>query len=216
VTPSKNCPSELRFGSLLVYSPQGKSDLSNRSRQVVRHIKNCRKDHIARVGERFAELAAAGRFGELLGSDVVLVPTPRRSPPVPDMLWPALEISRELERRGLCASVQPLLERHRPVPKSALQTRGSERPSPDAHHTSMRCLDTLQTEPSRITIVDDIVTRGSTMLGCAWTLATRFPDVAISALAVVRTMSGSEITEILAPVDDGNIHMQRGAPRREP
>ena len=216
MTPSKNCPSELRFGSLLVYSPQGTSELSDRSRQVVRHIKNCRRDHIARVGERFAELTAAGRFADLLGPEVVLVPAPRRSPPVKDMLWPALEISREMERRGLCASVQPLLERHAPVPKSALKTKGRERPSPDAHRASMRCLAAVQTGPSRITIVDDIVTRGSTMLGCAWTLADQFPNTAIQALAVVRTMTGSEITEVLAPVDDGRISLQRGIPRRKP
>lgn len=110
-----------------------------------------------------------------------------------------------------------MLERHAAVPKSALVTKGTERPTPEQHAASMRCTSAQATPPTVITIVDDVVTRGSTLLGCAWVLAGRFPEATIRALAVVRTMSGIETIEsILDPVDQGRIHLRSRLPRRDP
>lgn len=209
-------PSELRFGSLLVYAPQGTSDLSNQSRQVVRHLKNCRAAILQRVGLRFAEQVTLGRFQGILGPDVLLVPAPRSSPAVKDMNWPALRISKELQDRHLCGGISCMLERHAPVAKSALVTKGSERTTPEQHAASLRCTMTPSAPRTPITIIDDVVTRGSTLLGCAWVLAERFPEASICALAVVRTMSGLEVESILDPVDDGRICLRSGSPRREP
>lgn len=209
-------PSELRFGSLLVYAPQGTTPLSIRSREVVRHVKNGRANYLARIGSRFEESWQSGRFVDLLGPDILLVPAPRSSPDIEDMNWPALRISRELEARELCAAVACLLERHTPVAKSALASRGAERPSPEQHAASIRCRSTPMFPPSRITIVDDVVTRGSTLLACAWVLAERFPRAAIGALAVVRTMSGVEIESILEPLDTGTIRLLGSMSRRDP
>lgn len=209
-------PSELLFGSLLVYAPQGTSEPSVQSQQVARHIKNCRTTYIRRVGLRFRECFERGLFRDMLGPEVALVPVPRSPPGVKDMLWPALRICEELRERGLGEDVERLLERHRAVAKSALTSRGAERPSPDEHEASLRCVSVLKQARGHITIVDDVVTRGSTLLGCAWTLARCFPDATIRALAVVRTMSGHEVEEILAPIDDGRIYMRAGVPRREP
>lgn len=212
-------PSELTFGSLLVYSPQGTAAQSVRSRQVARLIKNCRGPYIERVGLRFAELVADGMFQDLLGPGVTLVPAPRSSPTPPTVkgfLWPALRVCRELRDRGLCDDVDRLLERRTAVTKSALASKGTERPSPAQHLASLQCSETLSPASDRITIVDDIVTRGSTLLGCAWALAERFPDSRIRALAVVRTMSGHEVEDILSPVDTGRIYLRGEVPRREP
>lgn len=132
------------------------------------------------------------------------------------MNWPALRISRELEDRRLCGGIACVLERHVPVAKSALVTKGVERPTPEQHAASLRCTSEPNAPPMQITIVDDVVTRGSTLLGCAWVLAERFPEATIRALAVVRTMSGLEVGSILDPVDDGRIYLRSGSPRREP
>ena len=91
-------PSELQFGSLLVYAPQGIGEESVRSQQVARHIKNCRKPYMERVGLRLAEQIEAGMFGELLGTQVTLVPVPRSSPTVEHMHWPALRICSQLAK----------------------------------------------------------------------------------------------------------------------
>ena len=209
-------PSEILFGSLLVYAPQGTSKESVQSQQVARHIKNSRASHVERVGLRITEQMETGVFGELLGAQVTLVPVPRSSPTVEHMHWPALRICSELEKRGLCKSVERLLERHTSVAKSALVTKGAKRPSPADHKASLRCLSELVPAPARITLVDDVVTRGSTLLGCAWALAARFPDVPIRALAVIRTMSKQEVTSILSPIESGRIYLRGDQPRREP
>jgi predicted amidophosphoribosyltransferase len=180
---------------------------------VVRHLKSGREAILARIGSRFAEQVAIGRFLDMLGPDVLLVPAPRSSLTDKDMNWPALRIGRELERQRLCRGLACLLERHAPVPKSARLSKGADRPTPDQHAASLR----FTLPPSRITIVDDVVTRGSTLLGCAWVLAEQFPRARICALAAVRTMSGlGAIETMLDPVDDGRIFLRANSPRREP
>lgn len=216
MAPPTRSPSELRYAALLAYSPDGDSEISRRSAKAVADIKNCLPDHLLRIGQRFEDAFNAGRFRGFLGEDVLLVPAPRSAPfRVKDAVWPAMRICRELEGRRLCRGLAPLLVRHQRVTKSALHRRGRDRPSPLDHENSMRCADVLLATPSRITIVDDVVTRGSTFLGCARVLATRFPNAELRALAVVRTMSKQEIIAMLDPVE-GSIRMTKGGPRRDP
>ena len=47
--PSTRSLSELRFGALLVYSPDGVEEASRRSAKAVADIKNCLPDYIARI-----------------------------------------------------------------------------------------------------------------------------------------------------------------------
>lgn len=116
---------------------------------------------------------------------------------------------------GFGASVALLLTRHKAVPKSALQRKGVDRPGPDAHAESIRATPLLLA-PSRITIVDDVVTRGSTLLGCAWVLCGALPKAQVRGLAAVRTMSGVEIEQMLDVVEGGRIFVRGGQPHREP
>ncbi|MBI5853012.1 MAG: hypothetical protein HZB39_18535 [Planctomycetes bacterium] len=155
-------------------------------------------------------------FRHFLGDDVVLVPAPRSAPfKTKDSAWPARRICTVLAAHRLCASVEELLERHTAVKKSALMRKGADRPGPEQHEATLRCAEVLVQPPTRITIVDDVVTRGATLLGCAWVLAARFPETQVRALAIVRTMSKQEVTTMLDPVE-GRIWMQNGVPRREP
>ena len=57
------------------------------------------------------------------------------------------------------------------------------------------------TTPTSITIVDDVVTRGSTFLAMHQRLAEAFPLAEIRCFAVVRTMSGIEVDQIMSPVE---------------
>jgi hypothetical protein len=216
VAPSARSPSEVRFAALLVYSPDGLGEASRRSAKAVADIKNCLPDYITRIGERFEETFRNGMFREFLGDDVLLVPAPRRAPfKTKDAAWPAQKICDALASRKLCAGVEPLRVRHTAIRKSALLRKGADRPGPEEHETTIRCADILAQPPPRITIVDDVVTRGATLLGCARVVAARFPSCEVRALAVVRTMSKQEITAMLEPVE-GRIRLQNGAPRREP
>ncbi|MBL9079221.1 MAG: hypothetical protein JNL08_17090 [Planctomycetes bacterium] len=214
--PSRRSLSEVRFAALLVYGPDGTQEASRRSARAVADIKNCLPDYIERIGERFDEAFRDGRFGDFLGDDVVLVPVPRSAPfKSKDAAWPARRICDALAVRRLCAGVESLLERHTAVRKSALVRKGAERPGPSDHENTIRCVDILAQAPRRITIVDDVVTRGATLLGCARVVAARFPDCEVRGLAVVRTMSKQEIMTMLDPIE-GHIRIVHGTPRREP
>ena len=217
MAPSPRSPSDLRFASLLVYSPDGVEEASRRSAKAVADIKNCLPDHLARIGELLEQGFGNGRFRDFLGEEVLLVPAPRSAPfKSKDAAWPARRICESIASRGLCAGVEPLLERHQAVKKSALIRKGTDRPGPEDHAATIRCSRLLAPASRRVTIVDDVVTRGSMLLGCAGVLAVRFPDLEIRDLAIVRTMSKQEIAAMLDPVDDGRIWIQNGVPRRKP
>ena len=216
MTRPPSCLSELRFAALLQYSPDGKTEMSQWSREHTRRIKRGSPAHIERIGLRSAEWAATGQLADFLGEDVALVPVPR-SKPFKDAgaLWPAKRIAEELARRGLAGVVLPLLERKEPIEKSALQRAGSKRPGPEDHLRTIAVVHVLQASGRRIVLVDDVVTRGATLLGCATLLRRVLPDVEIVAFAAVRTVSGKEIEEMLAPVT-GTISLVNGRPHREP
>jgi hypothetical protein len=216
VGPRARSRSELPFASLLVYSPDGESEASRASAHAVTEIKNGRPSHIARIGLRFAEAVARGQFAQFLGPAVFLVPAPRSAPfKSRDAAWPARLVCDVLAAHGLCAGVLNLLVRHTSVKKSALLRKGADRPGPDQHEATLRIDDVALPPTPQITIVDDVVTRGATLLGCARVLASRLPQTEVRALAVVRTMSKKEVATMLEPVE-GRIWMRDGQPRREP
>jgi orotate phosphoribosyltransferase-like protein len=67
----------------------------------------------------------------------------------------------------------------------------------------------------RLIIVDDVVTRGATLLACYARLSEAYPDVPISVFALIRTMSGAEIAKMLDPVT-GTIKLQNRQVYRKP
>jgi hypothetical protein len=182
----------------------------------VRGIKNGRSDFIARVGELVKGTCSEGHFPGFFGADVLLVPAPRSVPFITnDALWPAMRICQEMLARGVCRDVQGLLVRHTPVPKSAFLRQGKDRPDPDEHVRTIRVDSPFGVACRRIVIVDDVVTRGSTLLGCARVLAAVFPEAEIQAFAAVRTVSDDDVDRVLHPLI-GSIFMQSGRPRRDP
>ena len=61
----------------------------------------------------------------------------------------------------------------------------TDRPSPTAHLESLRVTGRLL-ETETLTLVDDVVTRGSTFLGCAMALRGAYPAVDVRAFAFLR------------------------------
>lgn len=151
-----------------------------------------------------------------LAADAVLVPVPRSRPlKDPGALWPAMRIAEELVRRGLGLEVRPLLVRKAPLEKSALRRDGARRPTPEDHMRTIAVGDVLAVGSRRIVLVDDVVTRGATLLGCASLLMSALPQIEVGAFAAVRTMSSAEIGAMLAPVT-GLITYRAGRLHREP
>ncbi|MGI0074656.1 MAG: hypothetical protein ACREA5_01800 [Nitrosotalea sp.] len=114
------------------------------------------------------------------------------------MLWASQRITRALINNGLGKKSEECLERIIALPKSS-KSIPANRPKPFQHYESMRVKELLF-NPEEIVLVDDVVTRGATILGAVNRLTEAFPDARIRAFAVMRTMSNPEkFSEIVDP-----------------
>lgn len=130
-------------------------------------------------------------------------------------LWPAKSICMAMVEEGLAADTAPLLLRTSSVSKSAFAKPG-ERPNPADHYATTEVSQLLPLGHSgRIVLVDDVITRGSTLLGMYRRLREALPNAEIHCYAVVRTFSGTEFEGMLDPVS-GHIHFENGKLLREP
>lgn len=144
------------------------------------------------------------------GPDVFLVPAPRSAPLVPSALWPGERICNALLAQGFAKATLPIVKRINPIPKSATAPLGG-RPSVEQQYSSLEVQRTL-VAPARIVVVDDVVTRGATLLATAARLRDAFPEAAIEAFALIRTRGFvGEIEKILDPVVDGTISTLSGS-----
>lgn len=204
----------LEYASCYAYSPRGTSALAARSRQLCYRIKAAEADAFTLSARRVREYYDHGRFGRFFGDEVTLVPVPGRAPLAPGAESRTEKICVAFLQCALGRESQALLERVRPVVKSAFAAPG-ERPTAAEH------LDTLGLRPAfpapkRILLVDDVVTRGATLLAAATRLRTTFPDASILAFALVRTESYDELRAIRDPCE-GVIELNAvGATQRRP
>lgn len=162
-----------------------------------------------RIRERALEFTS-----EFLNADTALVPMPRSGLLRLGALWPALEIAESLRAEGFGQSVVPSLKRVIPVPKAAT-SRAEERPKARAHFESLELMDPLAL-PAKITLVDDVVTRGAQLFGAAWKIWAMRPNVEVRAFAVIRTVSALEEFSATADPCTGRIEWRDEECRRRP
>jgi len=190
--------SEVRFGSFIVYSPRGVSDVSLRSRSLSYGIKHGRDETLRAIVARLVQELPGSVLEAVLAPDVTLVPAPRSAPLFAGAFWPARWISEALVAAGLGARVVPCLERREQVLKSAFQPMGL-RPNVRKHYETIGVTG-LPLGGGRLTIVDDVVTKGSTLLAAASRLAEMFPDAEICTFALIRTMGRQpDVDKIVEP-----------------
>lgn len=197
--------SEIRFGSFLVYAPRGTNEISRRAQQFVRALKEERligappqppSDYAAR---RLAEERPVALFDDLFADSPLLVPVPRSSLPVEGGIWPASNIASALVRHGIGAAVLPCLKRVKAVPKSAFAASGT-RPKPIDHYESMQAVK-MVTDRRSLCLVDDVITKGATLLAAATRLQETYPQAKVTAFALVRTLGFvDDIERIIEPV----------------
>jgi hypothetical protein len=198
--------SEIEFGSYLIYSPQGTSDVSKRSKNVCITVKEDKflfiKGKPVRaipfLIENFARKIADSDLKSFISEETTLVPAPRSSPVKTGGLFPAKVICENMARVFKCKT-EELIVREMPVPKAAF-AKPSERPNASRHFSSLKVVVNPQTEFYKfnsLLVVDDVVTTGSMLLACVSRLKERFPQSNIKAFSLIRTMSKVEITEIV-------------------
>lgn len=193
--------SGLPCGSLFVYATKGQTDLSRSIRYFILNIKQGRIEPKTR--KAYAVLAAHRLASEhpavlmpFFGEDVALVPVPGSGLTKPNTVWPAQDICEALQEAGLVHFVVPMLRRAAPVPKSA----GSiNRPLASQHAESFALAPPLDFPYKRILLVDDVVTRGCTLLGAAARVRQAFPEIPLTAFALARVQSEGEATVPRAP-----------------
>ncbi|MEK6982929.1 MAG: hypothetical protein AABX33_00005 [Nanoarchaeota archaeon] len=195
--------SELKFGSYLTYSPHGKSDLAKRSKNIMIYLKSERsignppKFMSQFVAEKIKESIDQMPFKHFFSQDASLVPIPKSSLMQPNTLWASEKIANALSKQAF-GDFYPCLKRTKPLPKAAYAVP-SNRPKAIDHYNSVEC-QPLVHRPKVIVLIDDIITRGSTLLGCASRLREIFSDVPICAFAVIRMMSDpDDFTKIEDP-----------------
>jgi len=211
--------SEVKFGSLLTYSPHGSSEKERESKAVMMNLK---QDNVLGSGILTSEYIAQAikkdigkfPFADYFNSNTILIPTPKSSLLQKDTLWVPQRITSALINNGLGKASEECLERVIALPKSS-KSSPANRPKPLQHYESMG-VKKLLFEPEEIVLVDDVITRGATILGAVNRLVEVFPTAQIRAFAVMRTMSNpEEFSEIVDPCV-GTIRLSGENARRNP
>lgn len=197
---------ELEFGSFLTYSPHGNSETELLSKTVMSDLKNDRYITVDSRQILMSRYLAEGikkrlnslPFSEYFKADPILIPAPKSSLVKSHTLWVPQRLADALVTEGLGKSVKLLLQREKSVIRSSTSLP-KDRPKAIDHYNSMAVKETLD-NPKEILLVDDVITRGATLLGAANRLADVFPNARIRAFAFMRTISNSdEFVRIIDP-----------------
>lgn len=213
---------DLKVASLLIYPSRQRTAADRVARDAIwTGIKQAKPEHLRRVGERLAGLAADHEARQLVPSSAVLVPVPRSTPLAHGAVWPALQIAEALRVAGVGALVLPGLIRTEPVRRSTGARTIAEREPPIRHYETISPIVTyIQSQEPRThyVLVDDVVTTGSTLIACASHIAALVPDATVTAFAVARAerdQSLAEASEMFSPVAQAiSLTRDDGRPRR--
>jgi predicted amidophosphoribosyltransferase len=217
MTPLEPAMRSLDFASCFVYTPCGAGTVSARSRLFCAMIKAAEPDLVplyarcvARQARRIPMLA------EFFHAIDVLIPIPASKPSrahrehLPDRLADALVAE------GLATSAWQGLRRIRAVPKSATAAPG-RRPTVQAHYDSLNVVPgPALADDAHLLLIDDVVTKGRTLLAAALRLHESFPQARISAFALVRTRGFKDDLEGLLEPCVGRIGWRAGEAHRNP
>jgi predicted amidophosphoribosyltransferase len=148
------------------------------------------------------------------GAADVLIPVPGSSPHAAGGLWAAEHLAAALVNEGLGRLAWSGLRRVRAVRKSSTAAPG-KRPTVNLHYESF-FLERPAIPLERIVLIDDVVTKGRTLLAAASRVQEALPCAQIRAFALIRTMGLiPEVQRLLDPCK-GEIRWRAGDAHRSP
>ena len=205
----------IAYASCYVYSPTGAGAVCERSRLLRALLKAGDASFMLKYALRVRQQARDSPvLTGFFGATDVLVPVPGSAPHMAGDLWVAEHLAAALINEGLGGTAWTGLRRFCAVRKSATAAP-VERPTVSIHYESF-CIERPLTPPERIVLIDDVVTKGRTLLAGASRLHEAFPRAQIRAFALVRTMGLiSEVQQLLDPCR-GEIRWKAGDAHRSP
>jgi predicted amidophosphoribosyltransferase len=144
----------------------------------------------------------------------VLVPVPGSAPNTTGYSSPAERLAAALVDVGIGGSTWLGLQRVRAVHRSATAEPG-KRPSVTLHYQSFFMEQPVR-PPERILLIDDVVTRGRTLLAAASRVHDAIPRAQVRAFALVRTLGLISGVERLLDPCKGEIRWRFGDADRSP
>lgn len=205
----------LEFASCYVYSPMGAGKVCERSRLLRELLKEGNERFIRRYAVRVRQqIAESPQLAGFFTSSDVLVPVPGSAPRRHEGRFVASRLAEALVRQGLGCHTWNGLKRTRPVRKSGTAPPRA-RPSVALHYESF-AIAALPSPPVSLVLVDDIITKGRTLLAAAARLHEAFPNAEVRAFALIRTMGLiPQVNRLLEPCK-GSICWEQGDARRNP
>lgn len=203
------------YASCYVYSPTGTGAVCERSRLLRALLKAGDAGFMLKYALRVRQQAKeSAPLADFFGAADVLVPVPGSSPHTTGDLWTAEHLALALANEGLGRIAWSGLRRVRAVRKSATAAPGN-RPTVGVHYESF-AIERPPVPLERVVLVDDVITRGRTLLAAASRVHEAFPQAHIRAFALVRTMGLIPgVPQLLDPCK-GEIRWRAGDAHRSP
>ncbi len=203
------------FGSCYVYSPAGHCAVSQRSRLMCRFLKAGDAEFLSRYAARVRhEVLDHRRFRGYFDAETLLIPVPGCVPRAPGGASAAERLAAALVDAGLGGGLWCGLKRVCSVRKSATAP-GFTRPTAATHYASF-VVEACGRSPERILLVDDVVTKGRTLIAAATRVHEAFPQAQIRAFALLRTLGLIADVERLVDPCVGQIRWRGGDAHRCP
>ena len=202
---------EMEYASYLSYTPRPQSQEQRSSKDVTLMLKNNEMwsgtplSTAEYIIWQMAKKVERLPLYDFFRNKPVLVPMPSSSLQRPGSLWVPRCISSALVRNGLGIRVVECLARVRAVQKSS-RSLPEERPRATNHYNTLG-VETVH-GAGEILIIDDVITRGASMMGAANRLADAFPDAKIRGFAITRTVSRSEEFRSIEDPQIGSIRLE--------
>jgi len=204
----------LTFAACYIYSPRATGWLAAASRELCKRVKSSDALWLPRYAGFVYRSSFRDRgLADLFVPNTVLVPVPgsAASGAAP---WAAFQLAVALSEVGFALQIWTGLWRRYTVIKSATAPSAA-RPSVHQHYDSFAVRRTL-VPIRRVVLIDDVITKGRTLLAASARLRVELPQAEIRAFALIRTQGFVPHIEHLTEPCHGVIRWAGGDARREP